>query len=38
MELRASIHEDDDGMYWAEVQELPAALRPVETATSCRKR
>lgn len=26
MELHASIHEDDDGMYWAEVQELPGCF------------
>jgi predicted RNase H-like HicB family nuclease len=26
MELHATIHEDDDGMYWAEVKELPGCF------------
>jgi len=26
MELHAAIHEDDDGMYWAEVKELPGCF------------
>jgi predicted RNase H-like HicB family nuclease len=26
MELHATIHEDDDGSYWAEVKELPGCF------------
>ena len=26
MELHASIHEDDDGKFWAEVRELPGCF------------
>jgi predicted RNase H-like HicB family nuclease len=26
MELHASIHEDDDGMFWADVRELPGCF------------
>lgn len=26
MELHATIHEDDDGMFWAQVKELPGCF------------